>query len=68
MTCGAGNRFMRTNQWEGGCTVIKDRIGPGGGLMASSAARAELTVMGILGGMTGETVFRCAFIHSVHMA
>ena len=36
-------------------------------LMTASTARTKLTFMGILRGVTGEAIFRCAFILSVHM-
>jgi len=64
----AANSRVSAAQREGSLAVIEDDILPLGGLVARSTILAELPIMNIFGGVTGEAIFRGSFEYIVDMA
>jgi len=59
---------MFAHQREAGVVVVEGRVAPSARGMTGTAVRAELSVMGIFGCMTGITIRRCTFINTVDVA
>jgi hypothetical protein len=68
MTCRTRCRCMAARQGECRPAVVEANVLPAAGVMTGCAVRAKLPVVGILCGMTGKAVLRCAFVHAIHMA
>ena len=68
MTGLALERGVGASERESGFGMVEGHILPAAGVMAGFAGRAELAVVLIAGCMTGETIFRRAFIGSIGMA
>ena len=64
----ACNTRMRCLEWEAGQAVVEVSILPGGRSMAASTVHTELSIVGILRGMAGRTIRRCASIAAIGMA
>lgn len=61
------NTCMFPGQREGGVVVVERHICPFGGFMAGTTACAELSIVGVLGGMTRVTVLGCPFENTIRM-
>ena len=59
---------MQSGQWEASIVVVEANIRPFGGFMTRSAIRSKLTVVLILGSMTGITILWCAFVYIIDVA
>lgn len=68
MTGCTGNLCMRTRQRKARTPMIEMYILPCGRFMATCTVRAELTVVFIVGGMTGITIRRSTSIYTIGMA
>lgn len=68
VTGGALHVFVLTRQREAGYTVIEMYILPGTGVVTGSAVGAELSVVGIVRGMTAITIGWRAFVFTIDMA
>ena len=53
---------VQAGQWEARLGVIEVDIFPLGGDVAGGAIGAELSIMDVFGGMTGNTILGCAFV------
>jgi len=67
MTVATGQITMLPHQWETRIGMIKGRAAPATGRMTGSAIGSELSVVMIIGSMTGETIFWSPFEHIVCM-
>lgn len=60
--------FMLTRQCEAGYAMIEMHILPDAGVVTSTTVGAELSIMGILRGMTAITIGGCTFVFTIDMA
>lgn len=58
---------MRPHQREGGLAMIEGHILPAGCIMARGTYRSELSVVCILGSMTGIAIRGCALEHAIRV-
>lgn len=59
---------VRTVERKTRFAVVKSGILPIAGVVTSGTDRAELSLMGIIGGVTSRALPRCAFVSAVRMA
>lgn len=67
MTGFTGYRGVRSRQGEARIGMVEGGILPFARVMTGGTSRAELSVMGIVFGMTGKTCGRRPFEHSIHV-